>query len=116
MPGYKSITHYSQWEVTGKGETKEDAEKDADSQALTVFNQYKDQIEDKLNLLDNDFAQWRKEYSEQLMTSTENGYRKYTLTYMLKREEKTSSQPSYGKIVELGKQHKLEVYSQQSYE
>ena len=50
------------------------------------------------------------------MTSTENGYRKYTLTYMLKREEKTSSQPSYGKIVELGKQHKLEVYSQQSYE
>lgn len=90
--------------------------KDADSQALTVFNQYKDQIEDKLNLLDNDFAQWRKEYSEQLMTSTENGYRKYTLTYMLKREEKTSSQPSYGKIVELGNQHKFEVYSQQSYE
>lgn len=111
-----TFADYSQWEVTGKGETKEDAEKDADSQALTVFNQYKDQIEDKLNLLENDFAQWRKEYSEQLMTSTENGYRKYTLTYMLKREEKTSSQPSYGKIVELGKQHKLEVYSQQSYE
>lgn len=112
----KTFGDYSQWEVTGKGETKEEAEKNADSQALTLFNQYENQTEDKLNQLDNDFIQWRKEYSAQLAASTENGYRKYTVTYILKREEEISEGQAYGKIIELGHQHKLEVYSRQSYE
>lgn len=112
----KIFGDYSQWGVTGRGKTKEEAEKDADSQAQIIFDQYENQTEEKLNQLEKDFAQWRREYSEQLLSSTENGYRKYSITYMLKREEKISDQSSYGKIVDFGNRHQLEVYTKQYYE
>lgn len=112
----KIFGDYSQWGVTGRGKTKEEAEKDADSQAQIIFEQYVNQTEEKLNQLEKDFAQWRREYSEQLLSSTENGYRKYSITYMLKREEKISDQSSYGKIVDFGNRHQLEVYTKQYYE